>query len=268
MKKHSALALLTGILLLSGCKSSENLTYFVNNRPGVQAAQMAPAEWKIKIEPQDELAITVTSDYPAATAPYNLPLTQMNSKENMSTQLAQQTLQTYIVDKKGDIAFPVLGKIHVEGMTTDQLAEELTRRISADVEGPIVRVELINFKVNVLGQVTKPGVYKSESERFTILDALAEAEDLTVYGRRDNVTLIREENGQVTYNTVNLEDANLLNSPYYYLKQNDAIYVEPTEALRGQAAYNQNNGYKLQVISAIVSGVSVIASLVIALTVK
>lgn len=268
MKKYGAIALL-GILTLTGCTKPENLTYFANNRPAGQAAQVGAVNWQIKIEPQDELAITVSSEYPAATAPYNLPLAAVSSTNDISTELlAQQKLQTYVVDQQGDIVFPVLGRIHVAELTTSQLAEELTRRISRDIEGPVVRVELVNFKVNVMGQVTRPGVYEAPSERYTILDAIAQAEDLTVYGRRDNVTLIREVDGKVTYNTVNLEDANLFNSPYYYLKQNDAIYVEPTDALRGQAVYNQNNGYKLQVISAVISGISVIASLVIALTVK
>lgn len=267
MKKFAYLFAL-GLLVLTGCSSKQNLTYFTANTPVGQHVPVGSLDWQIRIEPQDELVITVTSDVPAAAAPYNLPLVPIASKDELTSQMAQGSIQTYIVNKAGDITFPVLGRIHVEGLTTAQLAEELTRRISADIEGPIVRVELINFKVNVMGEVTKPGVYSAPSERFTILDALAEAEDLTMYGRRDRVTLIREENGQITYNIVNLEDANLFSSPYYYLKQNDAIYVEPTEARRGMAEYNQTNGYKLSVISAVISGVSVIATLVIALAVK
>ena len=235
----------------------------------MQNASVGTLDWKIKIEPQDELVITVSSDVQAASVPYNLPLVPIASKGDLGDLVPTQgAIQTYIVNKEGYINFPILGKIHVEGMTTTQLAEELTRRISEDIEAPMVRVELINFKVNVMGEVAKPGVYSAPGERFTILDAISQAEDMTMYGRRDKVTLIREEDGKITYNIVNLEDANLFNSPYYYLKQNDAIYVEPTEARKGMAQYNQNNGYKLSVISAVISGVSVIASLVIALAVK
>lgn len=255
-------------LLLCACTPKQNLTYFTDNRPAQQNAPMGNLDWQIKIEPQDELIITVTSDNQAAAAPFNLPLVPIATKEVLEQPLSQGTVQSYIVTKDGFINFPQLGKIKVEGLTTVQLAEELTRRISQEIEGPIVRVEMISFKVNVMGEVQKPGVYAAPSERFTILDALASAQDMTMYGRRDRVTLIREENGKITYNIINLEDANLLNSPYYYLKQNDVIYVEPTEARRGMAEYNQTNGYKLSVISAIISGVSVIASLVIALTVK
>lgn len=268
MKRYSLIAAVCALVLLGSCTPKQNLTYFKDNRPAVQSAAVGSLDWQIKIEPQDELVITVTSDVPAAAAPFNLPLVPVVPKEDLTLQPGQGTIQTYIVNKDGDINFPVLGKLHVQGLTTVQLAEELTRRISAEIEGPIVRVELINFKVNVMGEVQKPGVYPATSQRFTILDALASAEDLTMYGRRDRVTLIREEDGKITYNIVNLEDANLFNSPYYYLKQNDAIYVEPTESRKGMAEYNQSNGYKLQVISAIISGVSVIASLVIALTVK
>lgn len=266
MKKIGIVLMLCA--LLAGCTPHQNLTYFKDNRPATQNATVGTLDWQIRLEPQDELAITVTSDVPAASASYNLPLVPVVTKETISQPVSQGSLQTYIIDKNGDINFPILGKIHAAGLTTMQLADELTRRISADVEAPIVRVELINFKVNVMGEVTKPGVYEVNTERFSILDALAQAEDMTMYGRRDRVTLIREEDGKITYNIINLEDANLFNSPYYYLKQNDAIYVEPTEARKGMAEYNQTNGYKLSVISAIISGVSVIASLVIALTVK
>ncbi len=176
--------------------------------------------------------------------------------------------QTYIVDKKGDIMFPILGKIHVVGMTTAQLAEELTRRIAKDVEAPYVRVELMNFNVNVMGEVQTPGRYNFETERVSVLDALAKAGDMSVFGKRHNVTVWREEDGVVTYHKLNLNDSKAYSSPYFYLKQNDVLYVEPSESRAGQADYNQNNSYKVSVISAIVSGVSVITSLVIALVIN
>lgn len=266
MKKYGILLML--FAMLCSCTTKQNLTYFTQNRPAAQNTAVGQLDWQIKIEPQDELVITVTSDVPAAAAPFNLPLVPVVTKDILELPTAQGAVQSYIVDKSGDINFPVLGRLHVEGMTTVQIAEDLTRRIADKIEGPIVRVELVNFKVNVMGEVQQPGVYEAPSQRFTILDALASAKDLTMYGRRDRVTLIREVDGKITYNIVNLEDANLFDSPYYYLKQNDAIYVEPTSARAGMAEYNQTNGYKLSVISAIISGVSVIASLVIALTVK
>lgn len=261
------------LALLCSCKAHENLAYFSNNTPTLEQA-VADTDWKLRIAPDDELAITVTSEVPEATAIYNLPAVNPMTGRNTSETVRERTIsatsqiQTYIVDKDGDIKFPKLGTIHAAGLTTAQLADELTRRIAEDVEAPYVRVELYNFKVNVLGEVAKPGLVHIPTERFSILDALAQAGDLTIFGRRDNVTLVREENGKITYHRINLNDARLFESPYYYLQQNDAIYVEPTEARRGQAEYNQNNAYKISVVSAIVSGCSVIASLIIALAVK
>lgn len=262
------------LAMLCSCKPHENLAYFSVNTPTLEQA-VADTGWKLKIVPDDELAITVTSEAPEATAIYNLPVVNssagspaMTDPREARSVATNPQIQTYIVDKAGNIKFPQLGVIHAAGLTTAQLAEELTRRIAENVEAPYVRVELANFKVNVLGEVQKPGLVHIPSERFTILDALAEVGDMTIFGRRDNVTLIREQDGKVTYHQVNLNDAKLFESPYYYLQQNDVVYVEPTEARRGQAEYNQNNSYKISVVSAIVSGCSVIASLVIALVIN
>jgi len=270
MKK--ILYLLCAICLLCSCSAKQNLTYFSDLQDPVVAQQkgnLGKQDYSINLEPQDELLITVSSEVPEATFMYNLPLSNPATKANIAEgTYAQAMQQTYIVNKEGNIQFPTLGTIHVEGMTTSQLREELTRRISKDVEAPYVRVELLNFKVKVLGEVQHPGVVKSDTERLTVLDALAEVGDMTVFGKRDNVLLVREENGVRTYHYMDLNDSRTMQSPYFYLKQNDVLYVSPTEARTGQAEYNQNNSYKISVISTIVSGASVIASLVIALTVK
>ena len=178
------------------------------------------------------------------------------------------TSQTYVVDSKGDINFPELGKIHVAGMDVEQLQAELTNRISRDVNDPLVRVELVNFNVNVAGEVAKPGTVAVKRNRFSILDALSAAGDLTPYGERSNVLIIREENGERKYAHVDLNSSALLTSPYYYVKQNDYIYVEPNNVRQSNSKYNQDNAFKLSVVSTVVSAASVIASLVIALTVK
>lgn len=220
---------------------------------------------QIKIEPADELLIIVTSELPQETAIYNLPFNTPGMNAEILSNSTPSQKQTYIVNQAGDINFPVLGKLHVAGMTTGELAQDIEKRVSADVENPLVRVELVNFHVNVMGEVGKPGAYKFDTERVSILDALAMAGDMTVYGKRDNVTVYREENGKVVYQKLNLNDSKIISSPYYYLKQNDVVYVEPGSARSGQAEYNQNNSYKISVVSAVVSAASVIASLIIAL---
>ena len=253
--------------LLCSCKSNQQLGYFTDLSQSTEG--MVPLQKSdLVIAPQDELLINVTSEVPEATSIYNLPFNVPGSRVDilMNTQTTQK--QTYVVDRQGDINFPILGKLHVAGKTTSQVADEITRRIAEDVEAPYVRVELVNFRIKVMGEVTKPGSYKFDTERVTVLDALAEAGDMTIFGRRDNVTVWREENGVATYHKLNLNDSKIINSPYYYLKQNDVVYVEPGSSRSGQAEYNQNNSFKVSVVSAVVSGCSVVASLLIALLAK
>lgn len=261
-----ALLLTVIATVMCGCKTT-SLGYFADTTTGTEGT-IPLMKNQIKIEPNDELIINVTSAFPEATYVYNLPFNASISQDSPKMNVTSTEKVTYIVGQDGNILFPVLGKIHVAGLTTQQLADEITRRIAADVEAPYVKVELINFHVNVMGEVQSPGQYRFDNERVTVVDALAKAGDLTVYGKRDNVTVWREENGVMTYHKLNLKDSKIYSSPYFYLKQNDMIYVEPTKAREGQADYNQNNAYKVSVVSAIVSGVSVIASLIIALVVK
>ena len=249
---------------MCGCKSTR-LAYFDNLPAEEQAAALPVEQRQILIEPDDELLIQVTAEVPEAVAIYLRPLIQPIGMNNVATSTATIQQQTYRVAKDGDIDFPVLGRIHVGGQTTGQVAEYLTQRIAEDVEAPIVTVSLVNFKIRVLGEVARPGSFLMDRERVTVLDALADAGDLTMYGRRDDVVVIREENGKVAYHKLNLNDSQIVTSPYYYLKQNDVIYVSPTDARKGAADYNQNNSFKVSVVSAIISACSVVASLIIAL---
>ncbi len=254
------------ILILASCSTQRApLTYFEN----IESSQaVIPAgDYNVKIQPADELFITVTSEIPTTTAIYNLPFANPATSENLITN-TQPRQQTYIVDSKGDINFPQLGEIHVAGMDVEQLRDYLTERISKDVVDPIVNVQLVNFVVNVAGEVKSPMRVAINSPRFSVLDAITAAGDLTPYGMRENVLLIREENGERTFTRLDLNDASLLSSPYFYVKQNDYIYVEPSPVRKDNADYNTNNSFKLSVISTIVSACSVIASLVIALAIK
>ncbi len=266
MKLRYLMIATVAIMLVSCSTNTTSLTYFEDIKR-VESGVLSSGSYDVKIIPDDELFISVTSFIPSATAAYNLPLSNPATREDMQITTQPQQ-QCYIVDKNGDIMFPVLGRIHVAGMSTQELTKELEKRIGENVDDPVVRVELMNFRVNVLGEVKKPGAVSVKRERYTLLDALADAGDLTEYGERDNVLLIREENGQRTYHHLNLNDSKILTSPYFYLQQNDVVYVEPNKIRKDNSKYNQNNAYKISVISTIVSACSVIASLVIALTVK
>ena len=223
---------------VTSCKAPQSLAYF-ENADSLKTVGTTALDYAVKIRPADELIITVNSIVPEATAAYNLPLVNPSLEGEVGVSSTPQN-QTYIVNTDGEITMPAIGKIHAAGMTTKGLCEYLTEKISKEVDNPVVRVQLANFRVNVLGEVKRPGAIEAKSERFTIFDALAAAEDMTEYGERTNVMVIREENGQRAYHRVNLKDAKIVDSPYYYLQQNDVVYVQPNSVRAGQSTINQN----------------------------
>ncbi|MDE7385624.1 MAG: polysaccharide biosynthesis/export family protein [Muribaculaceae bacterium] len=262
------LVIITSILMLTGCAARKNQLAYFKDLPKDMTEVIVESdedEYSLKIVPDDELLITVTSLEPTATSMFNLPMANVATRGDQQVT-GNVAMQTYIVDSSGDIRFPMLGIIHVEGMTTKQLTDYLIERISPEVESPMIRVEIVNFAINVLGDVKQPGRYTLNKESITVLDALAMAGDMSEYGHRNNVLLIRREGNKKIYHRFDLRDSKSLESPYFYLKQNDVIYIEPDEVKASNAKYNTNNSFKLSVTSTIVSAVSVIASLIIALT--
>ena len=248
-------------------KEVPTLAYFQNLKDSVGKLPDNVSNYKIKIQPDDELIITITSTLPEATAMYNLPLGNPSLKGNINATQSPR-IQTHIVDRNGMIQLPVLGEIQAAGLSTKELEAVIKNRVSEHVKDPFVRVEMINFTVNVMGEVRAPQRIVVGKERFSVLDALAAAGDLTEYGKRDNVLVIRTENGKSTYHRLNLTDGSIYASPYFYLQQNDVVYVEPNDIKIDNSKYNQFSAFKLSQLSTIVSLASVIASLVIALSVK
>lgn len=258
---------IVAILLLSACNTSKtSLPYFQDIETVVTQGEPL-GDYTARIKPDDELLITINSAIPKATAHYNLPLSNPATEAELAMASTPRQ-QTYIVSSQGDITMPVLGTVRCEGLTCEQLTDQLTKAVRKDVPDAVVRVSMVNFQIVVSGEVASPGPVKVTRNRISVLDAISEAGDLTPYGRRDNVLVIREENGTRHFERLNLNTAECLRSPYFYLHQNDYVYVEPNEIRQANARFNQDNSYKLTVISTIVSAASVIASLVIALTVK
>lgn len=256
-------------IFLASCTSKKNnLSYFQDIDTNTFSVSINSQTIEPKIEPLDELNISISSTQPELSAQYNLPLVNPASSKEGFMNYSTPAQATYIVSKDGDITMPLIGRIHVAGMTTDQLADYLVTQVSKEIENPTVVVSLMNFKINIAGEVAKPGQYNVGDKRVSILDALSIAGDLTPYGERSNILLVREENGQRKVYTFDLTDPNLLSSPQFYLKQNDYIYVTPNKIRNDNAKYNQNNAYKLSVISTVVSAASVVASLVIALAIR
>lgn len=267
MRKIQSLLLIIVVLLTSSCKSKHDLALF-EDLGGAQSGVLATQMPTFKIEPEMELVIIVKSDVPAASAQFNLPYINPMTAGARDASTNPQ-LQTYLVDNKGDIDFPVLGTIHVAGMTTYELKDYLTRRISEYVKGPVVTVKSSGNRFVVLGEVAKPQTVYTGMDRYSILDALAACGDLTEYARRDNILVMRRlENGTIEYGRLNLHNSNITQSPYFWLQNNDVIVIEPNTVKQDNSKYNQHSGYKLSVISTVVSAASVIASLVIALSVK
>ena len=227
-------------LLVSCSSSKQNLTYFENIDSLDTKIGSFPADYAVKIDVDDELAITINSTVPEATAPFNMPLSNTGTRTERTIQMTPTTLQSYIVDSNGDIFLPVIGKMHAAGLTTRQLGDAITAEVEKSVRNPHVRVQLLNFRVNVLGEVNRPGSFSVTTERFSVLDALANAGDLTEYGNRANVLVIREEGGVRQYHRINLNDAATLSSPYFYLQQNDVVYVSPNDVRKRQTTANGN----------------------------
>ena len=197
----------------------------------------------IIIQPQDQLSIIVTSRDPKMAVPFNLAVsTFYTGSELSSSGGASQRITGYVVNNEGDITFPSLGSIHVAGLNRWELQELVKERLADKglLKDAVVTVEFLNFKVSVLGEVTAPGTYTVAGDKITILQALALARDLTIYGQRENVQVIREQNGKRQIFTMDLRDSGIFNSPAYYLQQNDVVYVTPSTVRAGQGEINEN----------------------------
>lgn len=248
MKKYVTCLLVCVAVFFTACTSTKKILYLQDVVPLKQ--QEIEQKYEVIIHSDDLLAIMVNSRDPELALPFNMPMVTYQLGSNSG---GQQRVLGYLVDTNGDIDFPILGKIHVEGLTRMQLTELVKNKlIEGDlIKDPIVTVQFLNFKVSVMGEVGRPGSFTISGDRITLLEALSMAGDLTIYGRRDRVGVIRENNGKRTILFHDLRSAEIFNSPCYYLQQNDIVYVEPNKAKSGQSGINQNNtiGVWVSVIS-------------------
>lgn len=242
-------------LLLSGCATSKQIRYFQN----IDEVQLRTpkTDYQAKIKKDDRLVIVVSGPDKTVTAPYNLTLGE-NQTSTGSANPENATL-SYLVDPDGNITFPILGDIHVEGMTRNELTEYLVNEIGKDVKDPIVYVAFKNYKITILGEVRTPGTYTFDSEKVNVLQALGRAGDLNLSALRDEIILLREENNRTEHYTIDLRDAHLLDSPYFYLQQNDVLYIPPsaTRVMSGTAA----TGLWSALLSSITTAIAVISFL-------
>ena len=264
MKKltHFLLAAVA-VVLLASCKTPKNVAYIQNS----DSIDYAKSEflYDARIMPKDILTVTINTVNPEASAPFNLIVrpTLANATSNIPT--SGGALQTYLVDNEGCIDFPVVGKLQVGGLTKsmcEKLIHDKIKRYMNAEENPIVTVRMSNYKISVIGEVNRPGMFTVDNEKINIFEALAKAGDLSIYGVRDRVKLIRENaKGRKEIHTVNLNDANIVNSPYYYLQQNDVVYVEPNSVKAKNSAIGTSTTIWISVTGALVSLASLIVNI-------
>jgi len=225
-------------VFFSACYSSKSVTYFQDLTDTSKIySQLIKENYEAHIQPDDVIEIIVNSINPSATAIFNIgnntpaiPAVSSNDKMLVTTSSRSAAPSGYLVNKDGIIDFPVLGKLKVIGLTMSQLKDSLAYKLEKYLKDPIVNVRLLNYKITVLGEVARPASYSLQSERVSIVDAIGMAGDLTIYGKRENILLVREENGQRNFIRLNLNSSKIFESPYYYLKQNDVLYIEPNKS--------------------------------------
>ncbi|MBR6998170.1 MAG: polysaccharide biosynthesis/export family protein, partial [Prevotella sp.] len=228
MKFHKLIVAAAVALMLGSCGSTKDVPYFQN----AETVDLSKSSflYDARIMPKDQLTITVSTINDEAAAPFNMTVPTPYSVNTRSTY-SQPMLQSYLVDNNGMINFPIVGELKVGGLTKAEAEHMIAGKIQPYInesEKPIVTVRIPGYQISVIGEVARPGTFTVSREKITVLEALAQAGDLTIYGQRKNVQLIREDaTGRKSTHILDLTDANLVNSPYYYMQQNDVINVTP-----------------------------------------
>ena len=252
MKKRNFLLcalflLVVGTVVLSSCGSSKEVVYFQDMQPGETEIELPPVQ-AITVQPEDKISIIVNSRDPQLTDLFNLPYVSRQLGQSLKTggisTGTSQGVSGYTVDAEGTIDFPVLGKVHVAGLKREEIAEHIKNELITKnlVKDPVVTVEFMNLCVSVMGEVNSPGRFSIDRDRITILDALSMAGDLTIYGNRRKVMVMRQEGNVQRVYGIDLTSGNFVyTSPAYYLQQNDVVYVEPNSVRSRQSTVNGNN---------------------------
>lgn len=259
------LFILLSVFLLASCTSYKKVPYLqgAENLSKEELSKLN-TQYTQKIMPSDLLSITVNATIPEAAVPFNLPLIPVGKLENSAYGLSNTLgIQDYLVDQEGNIVFPILGKLNIGGMTKKEVQELIKSKIYPNYikEEPIVVVRFANYKISLLGEVTKPGTYPVANERINVLEALALAGDMTIYGKRDNVLLMRENlNGEKEIIRLDLTRKDLVLSPYFYLQQNDILYVQPNKSRARGADIGSAETLTITIIGTLISLTSLLVT--------
>ncbi|MFV0587853.1 polysaccharide biosynthesis/export family protein [Bacteroides reticulotermitis] len=263
IKKMACWLLLSSLLV--ACQSYKKVPYLQDAEKVGQIEQQGKL-YDATIMPKDLLTIVVSCENPEAAVPFNLSVaTQASAGFSASTATTvQPVLQQYLVDNKGNVMFPVLGELHLGGLTKKQAEGLVVEKLKPYMkDAPIVTVRMVNYKISVIGEVTRPGTFTISNEKVNLLEALAMAGDMTVYGMRDNVKLIREDaNGKQTIITLDLNKAETILSPFYYLQQNDIVYVTPNKTVARNSDIGSSTSLWFSATSILVSLASLLVTLI------
>lgn len=253
--------------ILSACSVPKDVVYFqgIDNATAEQIEQMSQT-YTAKICTDDMLTITVTAWDPTVVTPFNPPAFSFAQETDQVRTASNTQLQTYLVDTDGNINFPVLGKIHAEGLTKQQLRDLLQEKIRVYVADALVNIQIINYKVTILGEVARPGRLTVPNERLSILDALGSVGDLSINANRKNILVVRENHGKKEFARLDITRPDIFTSPYFYLQQNDLVYVEPNNAKKRNSRYSTAQQYSVTVFSSVLSAISVITTVILAIT--
>ena len=261
MKIRSFFLLGVITLILASCSSYKQVPY-LQDVDIVNTAEALPL-YDAKIMPKDLLTITVNTTDPEAAAPFNLTVQSSINAARTTTLTQQPTLQQYLVNNEGNIDFPVLGTLHIGGLTKSEAEDLIREKLKPYLrETPIVTVRMTNYKISVLGEVSRPGTFTVSNEKVNVLEALAMAGDMTIWGMRNNVKLVREDaTGKREIIMLDLNDADIVSSPYYYLQQNDIIYVTPNETKSKNSDIGQSTSLWFSATSILVSIASLLVTI-------
>jgi polysaccharide export outer membrane protein len=260
--------LITALLLtfLLSCSTPKDVLYFqgLDNLTHEQLAQLNQT-YSSRIEANDILAISVSFWDATAILPFNPPT--INRLTPGTTEVTPaEFLPTYLVDTDGSITFPVVGTVQAAGLSKQELIDSLKEKIAHYINGDVsVTISILNYKVTLMGEVARPSALTIRNEKISIIDAIGQCGDLTINGNRKNILIIRDNNGEKVFGRVDLTDPAIFASPYYYLRQNDVVYIEPNKAKQRNARYSQAQSYNVTVFSTILSTVSVISTVVLAI---
>jgi polysaccharide export outer membrane protein len=255
MKNIITLIIVVGLLF--SCASKEDVVYF----QGVDFSDNSIGldTYSPTYHIYDELVIIVNALDPEAARPFNK--TSVSVSTDVLDSRGRERIQTYRVDSEGNINFPVLGEISIAGLNREQATNMLQEKLSDYIKNPIVDIETVNYRVTVLGEVVRPGTYNATNEKITLMEAIALAGDLTIYGERENVLVIQDYDGKKTYTRVNLKSSDLFDSPVYYLSQNDVVYVEPNKTRAKNSAIGAQTGVILTSLSLLVSMTALVVTI-------